>query len=91
MDGNSPIKKLNELEYINGAVYANIWETPLIVKIDPATGKVIGRLDLSLITSEIHQLYPGADVLNGIAYDANSKAILVTGKFWPKAYLLKIK
>ncbi|HEY8934596.1 MAG TPA: glutaminyl-peptide cyclotransferase [Cyclobacteriaceae bacterium] len=91
MDGNSPIKKLNELEYINGAIYANIWETPLIVKIDPISGKVIGRLDLSLITSEIHQLYPNADVLNGIAYDANSKALLITGKLWPKAYLLKIK
>ncbi len=90
-NASNHIRKLNELEYINGYIYANVWETPLIMKIDPATGKVVGKLDLSAIANEINQLYPSADVLNGIAYDQNSKALLVTGKLWPKAYLIKLK
>jgi len=89
-EGNSLIKKLNELEYIGGYIYANIWETPVIVKIDPSTGNVVGRLDLSAITNDISRMYPQADVLNGIAYDKNSKALLVTGKLWPKAYLIQV-
>jgi glutamine cyclotransferase len=91
MEKNLPVKKLNELEYIGGYVYANVWETPVIVKIDPANGNVVGKLDLSVITNEIESMYPRADVLNGIAFDARSKALLITGKLWPKAYLIRIK
>lgn len=91
MEKNLPVKKLNELEYIGGFIYANVWETPIIVKIDPANGNVVGKLDLSTITNEIESLYPRADVLNGIAFDARSKALLITGKLWPKAYLIRIK
>jgi glutaminyl-peptide cyclotransferase len=91
MDGNIPVKKINELEYVNGHIYANVWETSLILKINPVTGKVIGRLDLSVITNEIKRMYPDADVLNGIAYDRKSKAFLVTGKLWPKAYLIRLQ
>lgn len=91
MDGNIRVKRLNELEYINGAIFANVWESAVIVKIDPATGNVVGKLDLSPIAGEIKQLYPSADVLNGIAYDTKSKAILVTGKLWPKTYLIKLQ
>jgi len=91
MDGGTRVKELNELEYINGFVFANVWNTNLILKIDPATGKVVGRLDLSSIGAEIRAMYPTADVLNGIAYDPNSKALLVTGKLWPKAYLIKLQ
>ncbi len=90
-DGGSPVRKLNELEYINGSIYANVWESSKILKIDPVTGKVTGRLDLSAITSEIARMYPDADVLNGIAYDVNAKALLITGKLWPKSYLIKLQ
>jgi glutamine cyclotransferase len=88
--GGPRVKNLNELEYVNGYVFANVYETPIILKIDPATGKVVGRLDLSPIVNEIKRMYPNTDVLNGIAYDKNSKALLVTGKLWPKAYLIRV-
>jgi len=88
---NNRVKELNELEYIEGYIFANVWQTNWILKIDPATGKVVGRLDLSAIGNQIRSMYPDADVLNGIAYDANSKSLLVTGKLWPKAYLIKLK
>lgn len=90
-ENGNRLKKLNELEFVNGYIYANVWETNIIVKIDPSTGKVVGRLDLTVLNSEIHALYPQADVLNGIAYDKNSKCFLVTGKYWPKAYLIKVR
>ncbi|HYG17840.1 MAG TPA: glutaminyl-peptide cyclotransferase [Ohtaekwangia sp.] len=90
IDGGTRLKQLNELEYINGFIYANIWQTNMIVKIDPATGKVVGRIDLSPLGNQIKSMYPEADVLNGIAYDRNSKALLVTGKLWPKAYLIRL-
>jgi glutaminyl-peptide cyclotransferase len=88
---NSPVKKLNELEFVNGYIYANVWETPFIVKIDPSNGKVVGKLNLTSIANEIKSMYPTADVLNGIAFDANSKALLITGKLWPKTFLIRLK
>lgn len=88
-NGNK-IRNLNELEYANGFVYANVWETNWIVKIDPANGKVVGRLDLTPLSAEIRSMAPNADYLNGIAYDANSDALLVTGKLWPRTYLLRV-
>lgn len=84
------VKSINELEYIDGYVFANVYETALIVKIDPVTGKIVGRLDLSSIANEIKRMYPNTDVLNGIAYDKNSKALLITGKLWPKSYLIRL-
>ena len=84
------IKNINELEYVDGYIFANIYETALILKIDPATGKVVGRLDLSPLANEIKRMYPHTDVLNGIAYDKNSKALLVTGKLWPKSFLIRL-
>ena len=90
-DPGGRVKNLNELEYINGYVFANVYETPLILKIDPSNGKVVGRLDLSVIANEIKRMYPNSDVLNGIAYDQNSKALLVTGKLWPKSYLIRLQ
>jgi len=91
MDGGTRVKKLNELEYINGYIFSNVYETNWILKIDPNSGKVVGRLDFSPIGNEIRAMYPNADVLNGIAYDANSKALLITGKLWPKAYLVRLQ
>ena len=90
-DGNMAIKELNELEYIDGYIFANVWQTNWIVKVDPKTGRVVGKLDLTRIGNEIRAQYPTADVLNGIAYDRNSGAILVTGKLWPKSYLIRIQ
>jgi glutamine cyclotransferase len=90
-DGNSRVKQINELEYINGYIFANVWQTNYILKIDPASGKVVGRLDLSNIGNEIRNADPHADVLNGIAYDPRSKAMLITGKLWPKAYLIRLQ
>jgi len=81
-----PRDSLNELEYIKGYIYANIWEDNYIVKIDPATGKVVGKIDLQPLTDDAKQRSPNADVLNGIAYDAKSDKIYVTGKLWPRIY-----
>jgi glutamine cyclotransferase len=88
---NGKVKNLNELEYIDGYIFANVYETSVILKIDPSNGKVVGRLDLSTVANEIKRMYPNTDVLNGIAYDKNSKAILVTGKLWPKSYLIRLQ
>jgi glutaminyl-peptide cyclotransferase len=84
------LKNLNELEYINNFIFANVYESPWIVKIDPTSGKVVGQLDLTAITSEIKRMYPHAYELNGIAYYKLSDALLITGKFWPKSYLIRI-
>lgn len=81
---------LNELEYINGYIFANIYTTNYIVKIDPVSGKVIGKLDLSRLTEEAKSIYPGSMELNGIAYDSVTRNIFVTGKMWPKIYEIKI-
>ena len=90
-DNNGPVANINELEYINGYIYANQWETAYILKIDPSTGKVIGRIDLENLQKEAASLRPGADVLNGIAYDSATGQILVTGKRWPFLYEIKLQ
>jgi len=87
LDQDSPVWGLNELEYINGQIYANVWPTERIVKIDPATGKVIGWIDMEGIQK--HHDKP-VDVLNGIAYDAANHRLFVTGKFYPKLYEIKL-
>jgi len=90
-DAGVSVKYINELEYINGFIYANVWQTDWILKINPADGKVVGRIDLSSLANEIHGAYPEAEVLNGIAYDEKSKALLVTGKMWPRSYLIRLQ
>ena len=77
---------LNELEYIKGYIYANIWTKNYVVKIDPETGKVVGLLDLSSIADNAHQRNPNVDVLNGIAYDPLTDKIYVTGKLYRDLY-----
>lgn len=81
-----PRDSINELEYIKGFIYANIWINNSIVKIDPTDGKVIGKLDLSAVTYEALNKNPTADVLNGIAYDSLNDKIYVTGKKWANIY-----
>jgi glutamine cyclotransferase len=80
---------LNELEYINGFIYANVWTTNKIVKIDPATGKIVGKLDLVSLLREAKIKYPNATELNGIAFDAANNKIYVTGKLWPSIYRIE--
>ncbi len=77
---------LNELEYIDGFIYANQWQLPYILKIDPADGKVVAKADLTDIWNRIRQKNPNAEVLNGIAYDPATKKIYITGKRWPDLY-----
>jgi len=81
-----PVTNLNELEIVEGELYANIWMTDDIVRIDPATGKILGWIDLSgLLPPDPH-----ANVLNGIAYDSTHKRLFVTGKLWPTLFEIRI-
>jgi glutaminyl-peptide cyclotransferase len=84
-----PVLNLNELEYIHGEIYANIWETNRIARISPATGKVIEWIDLSGLRPESVQQNDNA-VLNGIAYDSQHDRLYVTGKLWPNLYEIKL-
>ncbi len=86
LDGR-PVDRLNELECAEGAVYANVWTTDQIVRIDPATGQVTARIDAPNLLSAMERHPDG--VLNGIAYDASDKTFLITGKLWPKLFRVK--
>jgi glutaminyl-peptide cyclotransferase len=88
-DRGFPVRFLNELEYIKGEIYANVYMTDWIVRISPETGQVTGWIDLKGLLPEDDRKR-GAEVLNGIAYDAEKGRIFVTGKFWPKLFEIKI-
>jgi glutamine cyclotransferase len=88
-DENGPVANLNELEYIRGEIYANIWQTDRIARIDPQTGRVKAWIDLQGLLSEEDRREP-VDVLNGIAYDAQHDRLFVTGKLWPKLFEIKL-
>ena len=85
-DEKGTVTKINELEFINNFVYANIYETNSIIKIDPSTGIVKGRLDLSSLANEAKSRHPGSLEMNGIAYDSVSHTTFITGKMWPIIY-----
>ncbi len=89
-DDEKKVDQLNELEFIEGEIWANIWQSDLIARIDPVSGKVNSYIDLSAIYPEVNRRETGSDVLNGIAYDAANKRIFVTGKRWPKLFEIKI-
>lgn len=89
-DGETPITQLNELEYINGFVYANIWRSEQIAKIDPQTGQVAAWLDLAGLRPAETQANFEA-VLNGIAYDAATDRLFITGKLWPKIFEVELR
>ena len=87
-DEGKPVDQLNELEWVKGEILANIWQTDRIARIDPATGKVKGWIDLTgLLPVEDRA---GVDVLNGIAYDAKADRLIVTGKLWPRLYEIRL-
>jgi len=85
-----PLPRLNELEYVKGEIYANVWPTDFIAIIDPATGRVTGRIDLQGLLPSSERKRP-VDVLNGIAYDPARDRLFVTGKLWPKLYEIRLK
>ena len=87
--GNTSVDQLNELEYVEGEIFANVWQTNRIARISPQTGRVLGWIDLTGLLSPIYRLDPGA-VLNGIAYDADRKRLFVTGKLWPNIFEIQI-
>jgi glutamine cyclotransferase len=82
------VDDLNELEFVKGEILANVWQTPRIARISPKTGQVTGWIDLTGLLNPNEA--GGADVLNGIAYDAAGDRLFVTGKYWPKLFEIKI-
>jgi glutamine cyclotransferase len=89
-EGNGPTFNLNELEYIDGYVYANQYAYPYILKIDPVAAKVVAKYDLDDMWKRVKLIDPKVDVPNGIAYDSVTKKIYVTGKYWPELYEIKL-
>lgn len=88
-DNNGTINNINELEYINGKIYANIYTTNYIIAIDPETGKVLEKINLKgLLTNQ--ELKQKIDVLNGIAFDKANNRLFVTGKWWPKIFHVEL-
>lgn len=90
-DQNIPIAKLNELEYIEGEIFANVWMSDLIARISPQTGQVLGWIDLTGLKSLLSKTtHPKPNVLNGIAYDKIRERLFVTGKFWPQLFEIQL-
>lgn len=87
--GGAPVTYLNELEWVNGELWANVWQTDRIARIDPNTGEVTGWIDLAGLLPEAVDL-ESVDVLNGIAYDAETGRIFVTGKLWPMIFEIEL-
>lgn len=88
-DGSALIDQLNELEWVEGEIFANVWQTDRIARISPQSGEVIGWIDLKGLLSPIYRLESGS-VLNGIAYDPDRKRLFVTGKLWPSVFEIRI-
>jgi glutaminyl-peptide cyclotransferase len=86
-----PIAQLNELEIVDGEIYANVWGTDVIARIDPASGNVVGWIDLTNLLPPAQRGTSSVDaVLNGIAYDGKHRKLYVTGKLWPKLYEIEL-
>ena len=95
MDNNGPVDSINELEYINGSIYANVWGSTYILQINPDNGHVVGKLETTDLLKSFYSSYPINwqelnNVLNGIAYDSTTKKMYITGKRWPKIFELKM-
>lgn len=85
-----PLHNLNELEFIDGRIFANIWRSQWIAVIDPASGNVVSEVDLNAIAAR-YRSDPAVDVLNGIAWDQDNKRLFITGKLWPHLYQITLK
>ena len=88
-ENNQPISNLNELEYVHGEIYANVWHEDRVARISPKTGRVVAWIDLSGLLKPGELSDPEA-VLNGLAYDGKSDRLFVTGKLWPKLFEIKV-
>lgn len=88
-DRGKPVDQLNELEFVEGEIYANVWHSDRIARILPQTGGVVGWIDLTGLLGSFYQREPEA-VLNGIAYDDDRKRLFVTGKWWPKIFEIRV-
>ena len=89
-EAGKPVDQLNELEYVHGEIFSNVWQTNRVVRIDPSSGQVRGEVDFTGLLAPSDRT-SRTDVLNGIAYDPNHDRLLVTGKFWPKLFEVKLK
>jgi glutamine cyclotransferase len=92
-DGNEPVQYLNELEFVDGKIYANVWLQDRIAIVQPDSGQVAGWIDLAGLKSRMPPLpeEPLRPVLNGIAYDAKAGRLFVTGKLWPKVFEIRLQ
>ncbi|MBE2235219.1 MAG: glutaminyl-peptide cyclotransferase [Anaerolinea sp.] len=91
LDGDGlPVARLNELEWVEGEVWANVWQTDRIARIDPASGRLLGWIDLTGLLPVEDRVAQRVDVLNGIAYDAAGGRLFVTGKWWPKLFEIQV-
>ena len=90
LDGK-PVERLNELEWVKGEIFANVWQTNWILRIDPRDGRVVGIVDLRGLLPAEDMVAGSTDVLNGIAYDAQGDRLFVTGKKWPKLFEIRLK
>lgn len=88
-DGGKPLDQLNELEFVEGEIYANLWHSDRIARISPQTGRVVGWIDLTGLLGPFYKREAEA-VLNGIAYDSKGKRLFVTGKLWPKVFEIRV-
>lgn len=85
-EAGQPVNNINELEYINGYVWANRWEHSYLMKIDPKNGEVVARVDMTDLVNRVKSADRHADVLNGIAYDSVNRKMYITGKYWDRYY-----
>jgi glutamine cyclotransferase len=88
-DGPTPVEQLNELEFVEGQIFANVWHSSRIARIYPQTGEVVGWIDLTGLPSTVYRLDAEA-VLNGIAYDSIHQRLFITGKLWPSVFEIKL-
>jgi glutaminyl-peptide cyclotransferase len=90
-ENDAPAVNINELEYVNGYIYANQWQYNYILKIDPSNGHVVAKMDLTELVNKVKAADPQAEVLNGIAYNPATKKFYVTGKNWPQIYEIQFQ
>ena len=86
----APVQNINELEFIKGEIFANLWQSDVIVRINPDNGAVTGVIDLQGLLPEKHRIAGQTNVLNGIAYDHDTDRLFVTGKYWPKLFEIEL-
>jgi glutamine cyclotransferase len=85
-ENGNPLVNINELEYVDGFIYANQWQYDYIYKINPNTGEVVAKMDLSDLANKVKNQDNHTDVLNGIAYNPETRKFYITGKYWPQIY-----